>query len=230
MYILYLKSQKTYIVLFNIMYMKIIMNPDGTISFEEEERPVLEPIDFNYKDSIIEESLIEQCEKMSNKNNKTYFIFDDVISNRIETNNNLTSQMTRNEKLDLLLDEDSYHIGTEDDFRGLPSRFSYYDTETKLVGRYRRYDFVTSYLSKIGFTPVITNLGPEYEQSYLIELPEEKFICRLRPNLCLKIIYQNSEEIKTIFDGFFKIEIFEIMKSVAGQSFARDLKLSQILE
>lgn len=206
------------------------MNPDGTISFEEEERPVLEPIDFNYKDSIIEESLIEQCEKMSNKNNKTYFIFDDVISNRIETNNNLTNQMTRNEKLDLLLDEDSYHIGTEDDFRGLPSRFSYYDTETKLVGRYRRYDFVTSYLSKIGFTPVITNLGPEYEQSYLIELPEEKFICRLRPNLCLKVIYQNSEEIKTIFDGFFKIEIFEIMKSVAGQSFARDLKLSQILE
>jgi len=212
------------------MYMKIIMNPDGTISFEEEERPVLEPIDFNYKDSIIEESLIEQCEKMSNKNNKTYFIFDDVISNRIETNNNLTNQMTRNEKLDLLLDEDSYHIGTEDDFRGLPSRFSYYDTKTKLVGRYRRYDFVTSYLSKIGFTPVITNLGPEYEQSYLIELPEEKFICRLRPNLCLKIIYQNSEEIKTIFDGFFKIEIFEIMKSVAGQSFTRDLKLSQILE
>lgn len=206
------------------------MNPDGTISFEEEERPVLEPIDFNYKDSIIEESLIEQCEKMSNENNKTYFIFDDMISNRIETNNNLTNQMTRNEKLDLLLDEDSYHIGTEDDFRGLPSRFSYYDTETKLVGRYRRYDFVTSYLSKIGFTPVITNLGPEYEQSFLIELPEEKFICRVRPNLCLKVIYQNSEEIKTIFDGFFKIEIFEIMKSVAGQSFVRDLKLSQILE
>jgi hypothetical protein len=210
--------------------MKITMNPDGTISFEEEERPVLEPIDFNYKDSNIEQSLIEQCEKMSKEHNKTYFIFDDIISNRIETNYNLTNQMARNEKLNLLLDEDSYHIGTEDDFKGLPSRFSYYDTETKLVGRYRRYDFVTSYLSKIGFTPVITNLGPEYEQSYLIEHPEEKFICRLRPNLCLKIIYQNSEEMETIFDGFFKIEIFEIMKSVTGASFVRDLKLSQILE
>jgi hypothetical protein len=215
--------------------MKITMNPDGTISFEEEERPVLEPIDFNYKDSNIEQSLIEQCEKMSKEHNKTYFIFDDIISNRIETNYNLTNQMARNEKLNLLLDEDSYHIGTEDDFKGLPSRFSYYDTETKLVGRYRRYDFVTSYLSKIGFTPVITNLGPEYEQSYLIELVDEKFICRLKPNLFLKIIYQNSYfsdyEHKTIFEGFFKkTEIFEIMKSVAGKSFLRDLKLSQILE
>lgn len=207
------------------------MNPDGTISFEEEERPVLEPIDFNYKDSIIEQLLIEQCEEMSKEHNKTYFIFDDMISNRIETNHNLTNQMTRNEKLNLLLDEDSYHIGTEDDFRGLPSRFSYYDTETKLVGRYRRYDFVTSYLSKIGFTPVITNLGPEYEQSYLIELVDEKFICRLRPNLFLKIMYQNSDcELKTIFEAFFKTEIFEIMRSVAGTSFARDLKLSQIFE
>jgi hypothetical protein len=141
--------------------------------------------------------------------------------------------MVRNEKINLLIEEeDSYHIGTEDDFRGLPSRYSYYDTETKLIGRYRRYDFITAYLSKIGFTPSITNLGVEYEQSYLIELINEKFICRLQPNLRLKIIYQNSDcELKTIFDGFFKMtEIFEIMKSVAGTSFARDLKLSQILE
>ena len=212
------------------------MNSDGTISFEEEERPVLEPIDFNYKENEIKQSLIEECEELSIKNNKTYFIFDDMVSNRIKSNNQTTTQTLRDEKLNVLLeDEDSYHIGTEDDFKGLPSRYSYYDTETKLVGRYRRYDFVTSYLSKIGFTPVITNLGPEYEQSYLIELVDEKFICRLKPNLFLKIIYQNSYfsdyEHKTIFEGFFKkTEIFEIMKSVAGKSFLRDLKLSQILE
>ena len=207
------------------------MNPDGTISFEEEEMPVLEPIDFNYKEDI-KQSLIEECEELSIKNNKTYFIFDDMVSNRIKTNNKITPEILREEKLTILLeDKDSYHIGTEDDFKGLPSRYSYYDTETKLVGRYRRYDFVTSYLSKIGFSPVITNLGIEYEQSYLIELVDEKFICRLRPNLFLKIIYQDSYCLKTIFEGFFKkTEIFEIMKSVAGTSFARDLKLSQILE
>jgi hypothetical protein len=154
-----------------------------------------------------------------------------MVSNRIKTNNQITPEILRDEKLNILLeDEDSYHIGTEDDFRGLPSRYSYYDTETKLIGRYRRYDFVTAYLSKIGFTPVITNLGPEYEQSYLIELPEEKFICRLKPNLHLKIIYQNADGIDNIFEGFFKLKIFEIMKSVAGVSFVRDLKLSQILE
>lgn len=212
------------------------MNSDGTISFEEEERPVLEPIDFNYKENDIKESLIEECEELSIKNNKTYFIFDNMVSNRIKSNNQITPEILREEKLNILLeDEDSYHIGTEDDFKGLPSRYSYYDTETKLIGRYRRYDFVTSYLSKIGFTPIITNLGPEYEQSYLIELVDERFICRLRPNLFLKIIYQNSYfsdyEQKTIFEGFFKkTEIFEIMKSVAGKSFLRDLKLSQILE
>ena len=212
------------------------MNTDGTISFEEEERPILDSIDFNYKENDIKQSLIEECEELSQLNNKTYFIFDDMISNRIKTNNQITPEILRDEKLNIILeDEDSYHIGTEDDFRGLPSRYSYYDTETKLVGRYRRYDFVTTYLSKIGFTPVITNLGPEYEQSYLIELVDEKFICRLRPNLFIKIIYQNSYlsdcEQKTIFEGFFKkTEIFEIMKSVAGTSFTRDLKLSQILE
>jgi hypothetical protein len=213
--------------------MKIIMNPDGTVSFEEEERPVLDPIDFNYKENDIKQSLIEECEELCELNNKTYFIFDDMVSNRIKTNNQITPEILRDEKLNILLeDEDSYHIGTEDDFKGLPSRYSYYDTETKLIGRYRRYDFVTAYLSKIGFTPVITNLGPEYEQSYLIELVDEKFICRLRPNLFLKIIYQNSDcEQKTIFEGFFKkTEILETIKSVAGASFARDLKLSQILE
>lgn len=208
------------------------MNSDGTISFEEEERPVLEPIDFNYKENEIKQSLIEECDRLSQENNKVYFIFDDMISNRIETNNNLTTETSRNEKLTLLLDDnDCFHIGTEDDFRGLPSRFSYYDTETKLIGRYKRYDYVTSFLKKIGFTPSITNVGPEFEQSYLIELTDEKFICRLQPNLKVKILYQNSDGIKTIFEGFFKKkEMFEIMKSVAGISFARDLKLSQILE
>jgi hypothetical protein len=210
--------------------MKIIMNPDGTISFEEDEKPQLEPIDFNYKYSDIDQSLIEECERLSKEHNKTYFIFDNMISNRIEVNN-ITTEMIRNEKLNLLLSEDTHHIGTEDDFRGLPSRFSYYDTQTKLIGRYTRYDFVTKYLGKIGFTPSITNVGPGYEQSYLIELNDEKFICRLQPNLHIKVIYQNSDYMKTVFEGFFKKkEIFEIMKSVAGTSFARDLKLSQILE
>ncbi len=206
------------------------MNTDGTISFEEGEKPVLEPIDFTYIKKDIDNELIEECEILSKNNNQTYFIFDINISNRIESNNNLSVERLRNEKLSLLLGKEDFKIGTEEDFKGLPSRFSYYDTETKLIGRYRRYDFVTAYLSKIGFTPIITNLGPEYEQSYLIELPEEKFICRLKPNLHLKIIYQNADGIDNIFEGFFKVKIFEIMKNVAGVSFARDLKLSQILE
>ena len=210
--------------------MKIIMNPDGTISFKEDEIE-FNDINFVYEQIEIEESIIEKCEELSELNNKVYFIFDDKISNTIETNNNRSKEILRDEKIDLILgNEKGYHIGTEDDFRGLPSRFSYYDTETKLVGRYRRYDFVTAYLGEIGFIPSITNISPEFEQSYLIELTDEKFICRLQPNLRVNIIYQNTDSIKTIFDGFFKKkEIFEVIKSVAGASFARDLKLSKIL-
>ncbi len=65
-------------------------------------------------------------------------------------------------------------------------------------------------------------LGREAMSGRILVDPEKKYLLG-QPSLeNLKSLYQNSEEIKTIFDGFFKIEIFEIMKSVAGQSFARD--------
>lgn len=207
------------------------MNPDGTMSFEEDEKPVLEPIDFTYIKKDIDNELIEECEILSKNNNQTYFIFDTNISNRIESNDNLSIERLRNEKLSLLLGELDFKIGTEEDFKGLPSRFSYYDTETKIIDRYEKYNYVVKYLIGIGFTPGITNFGPEFEQSYLIELNSEKFICRLQPNLFLKIIYQDSDFITTIYNEFFnKEKIFETMKAVASSSFIRDLKLSQILE
>lgn len=58
------------------------------------------------------------------------------------------------------------------DFINLPSRFSYYDTETKLVGRYKRYQFVVDFFKKLGFKPSESNFGPEFEQSFIFEMYE----------------------------------------------------------
>ena len=52
----------------------------------------------------------------------------------------------------------------------------------------------------------------------------------LRKQLIEELKADNRITNPAIFEAFFKTEIFEIMRSVAGTSFARDLKLSQILE
>jgi hypothetical protein len=75
------------------------MNNDNKISFEEEEKTVLEPINFLYYNvNDIKKSIIEECEELSIKNNKTYFIFDDIVSNRIKNNNQVTPEILREEK------------------------------------------------------------------------------------------------------------------------------------
>lgn len=197
---------------------QIILNDDGTITFKEKEKKELPSIDLKYEDSEIPKEFIDKCELLSEETGETYFIFDTLISNRIS-------------KIEL---EDTYHIGTGLDFIGLPSRFSYYDTETKIVDRYKKYDYVTDFIKKLGFIPTTNNLGFEYEQSYTYEFSDgdgfEKFIIRLQPNLFLKILYQSSEKYDTVFNGFFnKLKINNIIKTFASDAMIRDSKLSQIL-
>ena len=198
--------------------MQIILNDDGTITFKEKEKKELPPIDFKYENTEIPKELIDKCELLSEETNQVCFIFDTLISNRIS-------------KIDL---EDTYHIGTELDFLGLPSRFSYYDTETKISDRYKRYDYVIDFLKNLAFIPSTNNFGFEYEQSYTYEFGDddgfEKFIIRLQPNLFLKILYQSSERYDTVFNGFFnKSKINNIIKTFASDAMIRDSKLTQIL-
>ena len=197
---------------------EIILNDDGTITFKEKEKKELPSIDFKYEDSEIPKEFIDKCELLSEETGETYFIFDTLISNRIS-------------KIEV---EDTYHIGTGLDFIGLPSRFSYYDTETKIVDRYKKYDYVTDFLKKLAFIPSVNNLGFEYEQLYTYEFSDddgfEKFIIRLQPNLFLKILYQSSEKYDIVFNGFFnKSKINNIIKTFASDAMIRDSKLSQIL-
>ena len=198
---------------------------------------------FIYEKEEIPQELIDRCEDVSKLTGETYFIFDGKITTKIVTN-----FYDRDEKLQFLLGEidselekykDTYHIGDENFFNDLPSRFSYYDTETKLTCRYKKLDLVIDYLDKLGFTKSQFNYGAEYEQSFYIEIFNEnnkfieKFIVRLQPNLFLKIIHCD-ENNTSIYNGFFNKQkiINSISKvSIVGyECIMRNAKLEKLLQ
>mgnify|MGYP003434638457 len=168
---------------------------------------------FIYENEDIPQELINRCEEVSKLTGETCFIFDSKITTKSLTN----FSFSREKKLAYLTNEldqelekykDTYHIGDEIFFNYLPSRFSYYDTETKLICRYKKIDLVTEYLYKLGFTKSQFSYGPEYEQSFFIEIRDddniiiEKFIVRLQPNLFVKIIHCDADN-TSIYNSFF---------------------------
>lgn len=225
--------------------MKIIDNGRG-IGFIDEDEPQIEQNTetyFIYEKEEIPQELIDRCEDVSKLTGKISFIFDGKITTKIATN-----FYDRDEKLKFLLGEidselekykDTYHIGDENFFNDLPSRFSYYDTETKLTCRYKKIDLVIEYLDKLGFTKSQFNYGAEYEQSFYIEIRDddnkfiEKFIVRLQPNLFLKIIHCNADN-TSIYSGFFNKK--KIMDSISKVSVVgydcimRNAKLEKLLQ
>jgi hypothetical protein len=134
---------------------------------------------------------------------------------------------------DLLSEDDTYHIGSEMYFKELPSRFSYYDTETKEIDRYKKYKMMTDYIESLGFSPNIEfNFGPEYEQSYTLKIKDIQLIVRIRPNLFLTIQVWNELGVRLIYDAFFsRSKILQALKSEHEDfiSIIRDLKLDIIL-
>lgn len=225
--------------------MKIIDNGRG-IGFIDEDEPQIEQnreVYFIYEKEEIPQELIDRCEDVSKLNCETYFIFDGKITTKVVSNSS-----SREEKLAYLTGEldqelekykETYHIGDENFFNDLPSRFSYYDTETKLTCRYKKIDLVIEYLDKLGFTKSQFNYGAEYEQSFYIEIRDEdnkfieKFIVRLQPNLFIKVIYSSDSNV-TIYNGFFKKD--KIVESISNSSLVgyecimRNVKLEKLLE
>lgn len=224
--------------------MKIIDTGKG-IGFIDEDTEQEKPHEtyFTYEKSEIPQELIDNCETTAILTGETYFIFDSEITKKIISNSS-----SREEKLAYLtgdLDDelekysDTYHIGDAHFFNGFPSRFSYYDTETKLTCRYKKQDLVIEYLEKLGFTKSQFNYGAEYEQSFYIEIRDEdnkfieKFIVRLQPNLFLKVIYSSDSNV-TIYNGFFNKEkiVNSISKSslVGYECIMRNAKLEKLLQ
>ena len=225
--------------------MKIIDNGKG-IGFIDEDEPQIEQNKetyFIYEKEDIPQELIDRCEEASKLTGETYFIFDGKITTKVVSNSS-----SREEKLAYLTGEldqelekykETYHIGDENFFNELPSRFSYYDTETKLTCRYKKIDLVIEYLDKLGFTKSQFNYGAEYEQSFYIEIRDEnnkfieKFIVRLQPNLFLKITHCDADN-TSIYNGFFNKQ--KIMNSISKVSIVgyecimRNAKLEKLLQ
>ena len=124
----------------------------------------------------------------------------------------------------------------------MPSRFSFYDTETKLTCKYQRHKFVIDYFNKLGFKPGLSNFGSEYEQSFILSIYDDetggilyKCILRIQPNLFINLIAEYGDFIenkKTVYKGFFsKTKILEMLNGTCPDIYKmiiRDVKLEDI--
>ena len=233
------------------MSIKQVTLPDGTTAIEIEEDTILEESTveenvFSYERSEIESYLIDECERLAEETGKTHFLFDTKLTGYIKKKRAYDEAAKRDIKLDSLLEEGAYHIGTEEEFEELPSRFSYYDTETKSKCRYEKVKIAIGFLKAIGFEASPFNYGPEMEQAFIFECIEkakegskleiilDKFVVRIQPNLFIRVLAQN-DGLDTAYAGFFsRKKIFEAiesnLKNSATKGLIREAKLKTILE
>jgi len=196
----------------------------------------MKDIKLTYERTEVPQKLIDDCNKLSSETGEIYFIFDSNMSNKI-SNYYSDKEEKREANIDLILSDDVFHIGSEIHFRELPSRFSYYDTEIRLTDRYKRYDYVVNFLKSLKFEPSFSNVGREFEQSYLLELFEFdklfKFIIRVSPNLFIKIIFSGEDGQKITYEGFFnKSRIVKSLQDNCPMSYKkiiRDKKIEEII-
>ena len=225
--------------------MKVIQNSDGTISvINEDERPdgFTEELNVESVQSVAPQSLIDECERLC-IDGVTRFIFDKHLTNTARRKVSYSKQETRDIDLDdILLDE--YYISDEKEFELMPSRFPYYDTETKMTCRWSKHKIVTEWFKKLGFNPGLSNVGPEMEQSFTLSVYDDetggilyKCILRIQPNLFVTLLAEYGDFIenkKTVYKGFFKKkEILRLLNETSPEIYkmiVREVKLEEILE
>lgn len=220
--------------------MKIIQTANGIQLVDDEVEKNSIDLEYTYINDEISQHLIEECEILFQKTGKTHFIFDYENKGKISSLTHKTKEEKRGENLDIILNDEKFYISDGEEFRIMPSMFSYYDTEKKSQDRYKRYKIVTDFIKEIGFQPSEWNLGPEYEQSFSIELIDSgfnKWTLRLRPNLFLSIehLCKNISEGHNviIYNKFFnRNNILECLLNSNKEFFeakVRDIKLSNVL-
>ena len=219
--------------------------PDGTIQIiNEDEKPdgfFIEELNVESVQSEVPQSLIDECERLC-KDRKTRFIFDKHLTNAARKR----ISHSKKERKDINLDEillDEYYISDESEFNLMPSRFPYYDTETKMTCRWTKHKVVTEWFEKLGFKPGLSNVGPEMEQSFTLSVYDDetggilyKCILRIQPNLFVNLIAEHGdfiENIKTMYKGFFKkSEILRLLNETSPSIYkmiVREVKLEEIL-
>ena len=213
--------------------------PDGTIQIiNEDEKPdgFIEELNVESVQSEVPQSLIDECERLC-KDGKTRFIFDKHLTNAARKR----ISHSKKERKDINLDE--YYISDESEFNLMPSRFPYYDTETKMTCRWTKHKVVTEWFEKLGFKPGLSNVGPEMEQSFTLSVYDDetggilyKCILRIQPNLFVNLIAEHGdfiENIKTMYKGFFKkSEILRLLNETSPSIYkmiVREVKLEEIL-
>jgi hypothetical protein len=224
--------------------MKVIQLPDGTIQIiNEDEKPdgFIEELNVESVQSEVPQSLIDECERLC-KDGRTRFIFDKHLTNTTRKRISHSKKETRDINLDeILLDE--YYISDEEEFNLMPSRFPYYDTETKMTCRWTKHKVVTEWFEKLGFKPGLSNVGPEFEQAFTLSVYDDetggilyKCILRIQPNLFVNLIAEHGdfiENIKTMYKGFFKkSEILRLLNETSPSIYkmvVREVKLEEIL-
>ena len=220
------------------MQINTVTLPDGTTAIEinDGSKPdgfVEDLGELKRETADVEQSLIDRCERLAEETGMTHFLFDTDTSLKIKKLTIYDKTDRRDILLSELIDDDPYEIGTENDFRVMPSRFSYYDTETKLTCRYKKHNFATEWFKQIGFKSGEFNYGAEYENSFTLDLEDGcKLIIRLQPNLTLKLIY--AEELHmVIYSGFFsRVNILNAIerKLPDFKSIVRDEKINIIID
>jgi len=224
--------------------MRVVQNPDGTVSIvNEDEKPdgYIEEIIVDSVSSKVPKSLIEECERLC-KDGRTRFIFDKHLTNTARRRVSFSKEETRDIDLDEILSDD-YYISDEKEFNLMPSRFPYYDTETKMTCRWSKHKIVTEWFEKLGFNPGLSNVGPEMEQAFTLSVYDDetggilyKCILRIQPNLFVNLIAEHGDFIenkKTMYKGFFKkSEILRLLNETSPSIYkmiVREVKLEEIL-
>lgn len=222
--------------------MKIIQTANGIQLIDDESESNQIDYQYSYNKGDIPILLIEECNNLYEQTGLVHFIFDYDTKDKISILSHKSKDEKREEILESLLDENNgFYISDENEFNSMPSRFSYYDTETKSSDKYQRYKIVVDFIKQIGFEPSEWNLGSEYEQSFSIELIDSgvnKWTLRLRPNLFLSIehFYKGITEGQNgiIYDGFFNRGKILNCLSACNKSYfeskVRDFKLSKLVD
>jgi hypothetical protein len=225
--------------------MKVIQNSDGTISvINEDERPdgFTEELNVESVRSVVPQSLIDECEELC-KDGRIRFIFDKHLTNTARKRISHSKKETRDINLDEILLDD-YYISDETEFELIPSRFPYYDTETKMTCCWSKHKVVIDWFQKLGFQAGLSNVGPEMEQSFTLSVYDDetggilyKCILRIQPNLFVTLIAEYGDFIenkKTVYKGFFKkSEILRLLDETSPDIYkmiVREVKLEEILE
>ena len=223
--------------------MRVVQNPDGTISIiNEDERPngYVEEINVDSVSSEVPKSLIDECERLS-QDGITRFIFDRYLTNTARKKISHSKEEVRDITIDEVLSDD-YYISDEDEFNLMPSRFPYYDTETKMTCRWSKHKIVIDWFQKLGFEPGLSNAGSEFEQSFTLSVYDDetggilyKCILRIQPNLFINLTAEHGDFIenkKTFYKGFFnRNKVLEMLGETSPEIYKmviREVKLEDL--